>query len=53
MALWELQAQVQFQDDEVSNCDFCDTKKLDTWYYNEDDNEVMCVPCVWKRNGGE
>lgn len=50
MALWELQSEVQFPNDSPTNCDTCKVEKLDAWYYNEDNNETMCVPCIWKRN---
>ena len=53
MALWQLQSEVQFPDEPPVNCDICKMEKLNAWYYNEDDNEVMCVPCVSKRNERE
>jgi len=56
MALWELQCLDQLDEEaghENPNCDFCGAEKLNSWYRNDDDDETMCVPCIWKRNGGE
>jgi hypothetical protein len=50
MALWELTSTVN---DEATNCNFCGTKNLSTWYADNDNNKSMCVPCVWKRNERE
>jgi hypothetical protein len=56
MALWELQCLDQLDEEighENPDCDFCEAKKLDNWYRNDDDDETMCVPCIWKRNETE